>query len=108
MNYLKKFPDKVEQDDRKQIEEDIVRRRIDDALPKSLQTPSNWIKKRPPLGYLTDKHTYSTMRKIASHKSRKVFIFDSYTAKQKQEDEALASQKAENKDGKKVIKAKQS
>ena len=93
-NYIKQFPDKVVSQDKKKIEEEVVRKRIDDTMPKSIAKHSNWIKKRPPPGYLSDKHTYSTMRKVSSHKSRKLFIFDSYTAKQQLEDEEI---KKENK-----------
>ena len=63
------------------MEEEIVRKRIDNAIPLHLKKPSDQFKKRPAPGFLSDKHTYSTMRKISSLKSRKLFVFDSYTDK---------------------------
>jgi len=47
-------------------------------------------KMSPAMDYLASKHTYSSMRKIADSKSRKLFIFDDYDIDQKRR-EALAS-----------------
>ena len=46
---------------------------------------------------MSDKHTYSTMRKVASHKTRKLYIFDSYATKQKQKDTKTDQTKEETK-----------
>ena len=91
INYLKQYQEKVIEEDNKVEEEEIVRKRIDDALPTSLRSQSDWIPKRANRGYLTDKHTYSSMRKVSSTKSYKKFVFDSYTAKGIAEDSALNS-----------------
>ena len=60
-----------------------MRKRLDDSIPAGLKKPSNYFVERPSNGYLTDKHTYSSMRKGASTKSRKVYMFDAYTTKSK-------------------------
>lgn len=93
LNFIKQFPDKLEEEDQKKLEQEVVRKRIDNALPAHLRTSSNQFKQRPPPGFLADKHTYSTMRKIYNMKSRKLFIFDSYTAKQKAENAMAADAK---------------
>ena len=69
--------------DKKQVEELIVRKRIDDTLPSELKKSSNYFKSPPPKGFLTDKHTYASMRKVSNHKSKKLFNFDGFTTKEK-------------------------
>lgn len=36
----------------------------------------------PPLDYLAEKHTFSSMKKLANKKTRKKFNFDEFTAEQ--------------------------
>ena len=84
-DYINQFPEKME-DKSKRNEEEKIRKKILNSLPPALKKPSNWIKKRPSQGYLTDKHTYSTMKKIASLPTRKLFIFDDYTEKQQDQE----------------------
>lgn len=81
-NYISKFPEKIKETDKKIMEDEVVRKRIDDSLPPQVKKVLNWPKQRPPLGFLSDKPTYSSMKKMSS-KNRKLFIFDSYTTKQK-------------------------
>jgi len=49
-------------------------------LPRDLQKPERdqAFKSPPPLDYLANKHTYSSMKKISNKKSRKQFIFDDF------------------------------
>ena len=93
INFVKHFPDKKEEEERRHLEEEVVRKRIDDALPAKLKKESTWIKKRAPMGEMADKHTYSSSRKVASHKTKKKFIFDSYTVKQKLEEQNKEQEK---------------
>ena len=81
IDYVKQYPENAEQVEKKNVEEEIVRNILDSLVPPELQGRSNYFKQRPPLGYLTDKHTYASMKKCSSIKTRKVYVFDSYTAK---------------------------
>lgn len=83
--FIKQYPEKIKEVDKRTIEEQIVRQRIDDSLPESLKKSSNWIKERKALGYLSDKHTFASMRRMSNHKSRKLFIFDNFARKNQEE-----------------------
>ncbi len=84
IDFIKNYSEKVIEEKRKQLEENIVRKRIDGAIPSHLKKSTKSFKQqRSALGYMSDKHTYCSMRKVASHKTRKLYIFDSFATKQK-------------------------
>ena len=41
LNFLKQYPERIEEEDKKKVEEEVVRNRIDNALPPGLKKPSN-------------------------------------------------------------------
>ena len=68
--------------------QEYLRNRIRNTLPEEFRRKElrEAFRTPPPQDYLTQKHTFASMKKIANQKSRKIFIFDGYDLQKKRQE----------------------
>ena len=76
------------EDQEKMLVQEYLRNRIRNTLPEEVRRKElrEAFRTPPPQDYLAQKHTFASMKKIANHKSRKIFIFDGYDQQKKRQE----------------------